>query len=171
MRRGSSEGLTGTLTALSCKVWLPRDLRLYYGMALSHDDPIAMLLANYPDRMRMPMVMEFYVSDHFHIRHIKNFAKILFIAEWDGIFVPPFMPYGMWWKKYRRAFQEYFYANEFYKCIPIQRQEIHAFLHWPFVATDVQGSNDPYILAAEEAMKRISETDVPGAFWVEVYTT
>ena len=36
-------------------------------------------------------------------------------------------------------------------------------------AIDVQESNDPYILAAEEAMKGISEAGVPGAFWVDVF--
>ena len=38
------------------------------------------------------------------------------------------MPYGVWWKKHRRSFQEYFHANKVYKYQPIQRREIHAFL-------------------------------------------
>ena len=33
---------------------------------------------------------------------------------------------------------------------------------------DVQESNDPYILVAEEAMRGVSEAGVPGAFLVDV---
>ena len=34
---------------------------------------------------------------------------------------------------------------------------------------DVQESNDPYILVAEEAMRGVSEAGVPGAFLVDVF--
>ena len=34
---------------------------------------------------------------------------------------------------------------------------------------DVQESNDPYVLVAEEASKGVSEAGVPGAFWVDVF--
>ena len=45
---------------------------------------------------------------------------------WD--FALSNMPYGSWWKKHRRSFQEYFHANKVYKYQPIQSQEIHALL-------------------------------------------
>ena len=88
--------------------------------------------ANYSDRTRMPMVMELYVSDHFHIRHIKKFVHCR--MGWD--FAAPFMPYGAWWKKHRRAFQEYFHANELNKYIPIQKREVHTFLRRLLVTPD-----------------------------------
>ena len=130
---------------------------------------------------------------------------------WDFAF--PFMPYGLRWKKCRRAFQEYFHANELHKYIPIQRREIHAFLRrllltpddfvnhihqcasclvcqsflikyafffWEIslfggtimkisYGIDIQESNDPYIMAAQEALEAIHEAGVPGAFWVDVF--
>ena len=46
---------------------------------------------------------------------------------WD--FAVSNMPYGAWWKKHRRLFQDYFHANKVYKYQSIQRREIRAFLH------------------------------------------
>ena len=51
---------------------------------------------------------------------------------WD--FAMSLMTYGEGWRKRRRPFQEYFHANEVYKYQPIQRREIHAFLHRLLVA-------------------------------------
>ena len=53
---------------------------------------------------------------------------------WDFAFA--LMPYGVRWKKHRRAFQEYFHANELHKYIPIQRQGIRVFLRRVLVTPD-----------------------------------
>ena len=56
-------------------------------------------------------------------------------AEWVGISVA-FMPYGLWWQKHRRLFQEYFHCNAVTKYQPIQRQEVKTFLHRLLVTPD-----------------------------------
>ena len=38
------------------------------------------------------------------------------------------MSYGLWWRKHKRLFQEYFHRNAVAKYQPIQRQEVRAFL-------------------------------------------
>ena len=58
------------------------------------------------------------------LRQAKTFIRCR--MGWD--FAMPLMPYGLWWKKHRRSFQQYFHANEVHKYQPIQKREIHAFL-------------------------------------------
>ena len=38
------------------------------------------------------------------------------------------MPYGLWWRKHRRVFHEYFHRDAVTKYQPIQKQEVQAFL-------------------------------------------
>ena len=38
------------------------------------------------------------------------------------------MPYGLWWRKHRRLFHEYFHRDAVTKYQPIQKQEVQAFL-------------------------------------------
>ena len=38
------------------------------------------------------------------------------------------MPYGLWWRKHRKSFYEYFHRNAVTKYQPVQRQEVRAFL-------------------------------------------
>ena len=80
--------------------------------------------SNYSDRMRLPMVIELYVSYSFHLQHVKISVRCR--MGWD--FSTPLMSYGVQWRKRRRSFQEYFRANEVHKYLPIQRREMHAFL-------------------------------------------
>ena len=47
-----------------------------------------------------------------------------------------FMPYGLWWRQHRRLFHEHFYRNAVAKYLPIQRQEVHAFLRRLLVTPD-----------------------------------
>ena len=63
---------------------------------------------------------------------IENFVHCR--MGWDFAF--PFMPYGLRWKKRRRAFQEYFHSNELHKYIPIQKRETHVFLRRLLVTPD-----------------------------------
>ena len=46
------------------------------------------------------------------------------------------MPYGLWWRKHRKLFHEYFHRNAVTKYQPIQRQEVQAFLHRLLVTPD-----------------------------------
>ena len=46
------------------------------------------------------------------------------------------MPYGLWWRRHRRLFHEYFYPNAVTKYQPIQKQEVHAFLRRLLVTPD-----------------------------------
>ena len=82
--------------------------------------------SNYSDRMRMPMVMELYVSDscHFNVFVKQNFIHCR--MGWD--FNMAFMPYGLWWRKHRKSMHEYFHANAVSKYLPIQKREVHACL-------------------------------------------
>ena len=74
------------------------------------------------------------------IVRIRSFShqtlKIFVHCRMGCDFAFPFMPYGLEWKKRRKAFQEYFHANELHKYIPSQRRETHAFLRRLLVTPD-----------------------------------
>ena len=80
--------------------------------------------SNYSDRMRLPMQVELYVT------HSLNFEprekKVCFRMKWDFNF--GLLPYGVWWRRQRRSFHQYFNINAVSKYMPIQKREVHAFL-------------------------------------------
>jgi len=39
------------------------------------------------------------------------------------------LPYGSWWRRHRRGFNEYFHQNAVHKYQPTQARETRAFLH------------------------------------------
>ena len=53
--------------------------------------------------------------------------------KWDFNF--GFIPYGARWRKLRKLFHENF-IDTVYKYLPIQRREVHAFLHQLLVTPD-----------------------------------
>ncbi|KAF5309457.1 hypothetical protein D9619_012390 [Psilocybe cf. subviscida] len=124
--------------------------------------------ANYSDRPRMPMVLELMNAEHI-------FALF---------------PYGQWWKRHRRTFDEHFRANAVWKYQSIQAQETRAFLNRLLRSPErfilhirealtssimnivygikIQGANDPYVVNIEESNQGIVLAANPGAFLVDV---
>ena len=87
----------------------------------------------YSDRKQMTMLNELYVSHSFY----KELVKI--DVRWgrmDGITIMSLMPYGLWWRRHRRLFQESFHRNAVIKYQPLQRQETLAFLRRLLVTPD-----------------------------------
>ena len=80
--------------------------------------------SNYSDRMRLPMLVELYVLDSFHLKLYEK--KSCFRAKWDFSF--GFMPYGLSWRRHRRSFHSFLNVNAVSKYQPIHRREVHAFL-------------------------------------------
>ena len=80
--------------------------------------------SNYSDRMRLPMMIELYVSDFLQFKPHEK--KACFRMEWDFNF--GFLPYGSWWRRHRRSFHNFFNINAVSKYQAIQRREVHAFL-------------------------------------------
>ena len=54
----------------------------------------------------------------------------------DGVTIMSLMPYGAWWRRHRRLFQESFHWNAVVKYQPFQTQEAHAFLRRLLVTPD-----------------------------------
>ena len=72
-------------------------------------------------------MLNLYVSDFFHFKNVQmNQIFVVCRAGWD--FAMPVVPYGAQWRKQRKTFQQHFHANEVYKDMPIQRQEVHTLL-------------------------------------------
>ena len=82
--------------------------------------------SNYSDRMRLPMLVELYVSFFLHLKPCEKKPERCFRMKWD--FNLGFLPYGLWWRKHRRSFHDFFNVNALSKYQPIQRREVHAFL-------------------------------------------
>ncbi|KAF8960727.1 cytochrome P450 [Flammula alnicola] len=123
--------------------------------------------SNYSDRMRMPMVLE-----------LMNWGYNLAM-----------LPYGTWWRRHRRTFNDHFHPNIVWKYQPAQAREVRAFLNrllatpenfmhhirHTFAATimsiaygiRVKDSDDPYISNAEEALYGLAEAGIPGTFLVD----
>ncbi|KIJ94934.1 hypothetical protein K443DRAFT_11723 [Laccaria amethystina LaAM-08-1] len=100
------------------------------------------------------------------------------------------MPYGIMWRRHRRAFHEHFHANTVHRYLPIQVKETQAFLRrllktpqnfmhhirHIFGSTimsityglPVLESDDPYITLAEEVLQGASEAGIPGTFLVDL---
>ena len=80
--------------------------------------------SNYSDRPRAPMLVDLYVSDSLHLNLCEK--KACFRMKWD--FSIGLQPYGIWWRRHRKAFHQYFTIDAVSKYQPIQRREVHAFL-------------------------------------------
>jgi hypothetical protein len=81
--------------------------------------------SNYSDRMRLPMLVELYVSYSLHLKPCDK--KIRFRMKWD--FSLGFLPNGLLWRRHRKSFHDFFNVNAMPKYLPIQRREVHTFLH------------------------------------------
>ncbi|PPQ80129.1 hypothetical protein CVT25_001428 [Psilocybe cyanescens] len=124
--------------------------------------------SNYSDRIRMPMVLELMQMDY-------NMAML---------------PYGQWWRRHRRVFNEHFHHNTVWRYCPIQLREARVllfrllvspenFLHHirhSFAATimsaaygiSVEDSGDPHITNAEKALAGLAAAGIPGSFLVDL---
>ena len=80
--------------------------------------------SNYSDRMRLPMLLELYVSDPLHLKPCER--KPYFRMKWD--FNIAILPYGVSWRRHSRSFHQFFNNNVVSKYQPIQSREVHAFL-------------------------------------------
>uniref|UniRef100_A0A8H7YBL7 O-methylsterigmatocystin oxidoreductase n=1 Tax=Psilocybe cubensis TaxID=181762 RepID=A0A8H7YBL7_PSICU len=101
-----------------------------------------------------------------------------------------FLPYGQWWRRHRKAFNEHFHHNIVNKYHPIQLREVRALLNRLLISPEgfmhhlrhtfastimsvaygitVEDSSDPYISNAEEALNGLVEAAIPGAFLVDL---
>ncbi|KAF8192945.1 cytochrome P450 [Pholiota molesta] len=95
------------------------------------------------------------------------------------------LPYGTWWRRHRRTFNEHFHASTIWKYQPMQAREVRAFLNRLLTTPDnfctifdttimnvaygikVKDADDPYILNAEEALHGLAEAGIPGTFLVD----
>ena len=80
------------------------------------------------------MLHELYVS-HFVLPQ-KNMSKNADRCRMNWGLSLALMPYGLWWRRHRRLFHEYFNLNAVKKYQPIQRQEVQAFLRRLLVTPD-----------------------------------
>ena len=70
------------------------------------------------------MLVELYVSDALNLKPREN--NVCFRMKWDFNF--GLLPYGVWWRRQRRSFHQYFNINAVFKYKPIQRRGVHALL-------------------------------------------
>jgi cytochrome P450 len=80
------------------------------------------------------MMIELYVPPYsFHLKKlVKNVAR----CRMDLSMSMVRMRYGLWWRKHRKTFHEYFQRNAVTKYQPIQRQETQAFLRRLLITPD-----------------------------------
>jgi cytochrome P450 len=81
--------------------------------------------SNYSDRKHSTMLIELYVSHSFHLKELVKNADGCRM-NWSIAMV--LMPYGVWWRKHRRLFHEYFHRDAVTKYQPIQRQDTRELL-------------------------------------------
>ena len=79
------------------------------------------------------MLSELYVS---HFFHLKELVDNVVRCRMDLSITMTLMPYGLWWRRHRRLFHEYFHCNAVTKYQPIQKQEVQAFLRRLLVTPD-----------------------------------
>ena len=89
--------------------------------------------SNYSDRKHMTMLIELYVS---HSSHLREFCKDTNRCRMNWSMSMALMPYGLWWRRHRKLFHEYFHNNAVTKYQPIQRQEVQTFLRRLLVTPD-----------------------------------
>ncbi|PPQ75950.1 hypothetical protein CVT26_005853 [Gymnopilus dilepis] len=126
--------------------------------------------SNYSDRMQTPQAM------------------VIELMKWG--YNLAFQPYGNWWRRHRKSFNNHFRPDVLPKYRPIQLREVRAllnrrltspekFMHHirhTFAATimgvsygiSVKGSDDPYISRAEEALGGLAAAGIPGSFLVDM---
>ena len=80
--------------------------------------------SNYSDRPRLPMLVELYISEFLHFKLSEK--KGCFRMKWD--YNLAVQSYGVWWRRHRKLFHQYFNINAVSKYQPIQEQEVPAFL-------------------------------------------
>ncbi|KAH9487252.1 Cytochrome P450 monooxygenase COX2 [Psilocybe cubensis] len=124
--------------------------------------------SNYSDRMSMPM--------------------LLGLMNWG--FSMALLPYGKWWRRHRKAFNEHFHRNIVYKYQPIQQREVRSFLFRLLGSPEnfihhirhtfasiimnvaygitVEDPSDAYVSNAEKALEGIVEAGLPGSFLVDL---
>ncbi|KIJ48753.1 hypothetical protein M422DRAFT_28227 [Sphaerobolus stellatus SS14] len=103
----------------------------------------------------------------------------------------PFQRYGERWRRHRRAMQQKFHGGVVDKFKPSQAKHSRDLLRRLLLTPEeyvehlrhvtgsiimevtygihVQPKEDPYIMAAEEALQGLGEAGAPGAFWVEIF--
>ncbi|KAF5309415.1 hypothetical protein D9619_012388 [Psilocybe cf. subviscida] len=124
--------------------------------------------ANYSSRPRLPMLVELMGFDY----------------------VQGFLPYGPWWRRHRRTFNQHFRASAVLKYQSVQSRETRAFLNRLLQSPDrfdlhirealassimaitygikIRGFDDPYIVNIEESIEGISLAANPGSFLVDM---
>ena len=89
--------------------------------------------SNYSDRKHTTMLSDLYVTHSFHLKKIvKNAIRCR--INWKRSMSK--MQFGLWWRRHRRLFHEYFHRNAVTKYQPILRQEVRAFLRRLLVTPD-----------------------------------
>ena len=88
--------------------------------------------SNYSDRQQMTMLNELYVSHSFFFTLQRTCQNLPFYARMDLSRISiAFMPvsYGLWWRKHRKLFHEYFHRNRWLNtnlfCGPSRLRGIH----------------------------------------------
>ena len=77
----------------------------------------------------MAMMNELYVPHFFHLKEGQVKCAFRSLAcRMNYRIIMSLMPYGLFWRRHRRLFQEYFHRNAVTEYQPIQRQEVQAFL-------------------------------------------
>ena len=80
------------------------------------------------------MMNEMYVSHPFHLKElVKNAIRCRMDLNRMSM---AFMSYGLWWRRHRKSFHQYFHRNAVTKYQPIQSQEVQAFLRRLLVTPD-----------------------------------
>jgi hypothetical protein len=90
--------------------------------------------SNYSDRKQTTMMIELCVPSYSFL--LKELVKNAARCRMDLGISMSRMPYGLWWRKHRKTFHEYFQRNAVNKYQPIQRQETRAFLRRLLITPD-----------------------------------
>ena len=93
--------------------------------------------SNYSDRKHLTMLNVLYVyiaHSFFTTQRTCQNAVLHRMGLGDKSMIR--MPYGLWWRKHRKSFHDYFRRSAVTKYQPIQRQEVHAFLRRLLVTPD-----------------------------------
>ncbi|KAF5327811.1 hypothetical protein D9619_004578 [Psilocybe cf. subviscida] len=124
--------------------------------------------ANYSDRPRMPMLLE-----------LMDFGYIFSL-----------IPYGPWWRRHRRTFNEHFHASAVWKYQSVQAHETRAFLNRLLQSPEkfmshirealtssimsiaygikINGFDDPYVANIQESVDGFNVAGIPGSFLVDL---
>ncbi|KAH9476135.1 Cytochrome P450 monooxygenase COX2 [Psilocybe cubensis] len=100
------------------------------------------------------------------------------------------IPYGQWWRRHRRLFNEHFHHKAVVNYQPIQLREARALLHRLLLSPEhfmdhihhsfgaaimtvaygikVKESGDPYLATGHESLKGLAAAGIPGSFLVDL---